>query len=79
MAAGGMELAVAILLGLFGGRWLDRHLGTTPFLLIAGVFAGAAAGFYSLIRALSTAEASRRSRRERDASSPRDDMTTPPS
>lgn len=46
----GFELAVPLLVGLFGGQWLDRRLGTAPWLLVAGVFAGAAAGVLSLYR-----------------------------
>jgi F0F1-type ATP synthase assembly protein I len=56
-----MELAVAILAGLFAGQWLDRHLGTGPWLVIVGVFLGAAAGFYNLVRALTTVDRGRRS------------------
>jgi len=52
LATGGFEFAVTILLGLALGRWLDRRAGTAPWLLILGVFIGAAGGFYSLYRAL---------------------------
>jgi len=55
-AAGGIEFTVTIVLGLFVGRWLDRRMGTGPWLLILGVFVGAAAGFYHLYRALTTAQ-----------------------
>lgn len=48
----GMQFAGAILLFLFLGRWLDSRLGTEPWLLLVGVFVGAAAGFYSLYRQL---------------------------
>lgn len=52
LASGGLEFAGAILIGLFGGQWLDRRLGTGPWLVVAGVFVGAAAGFLSLYRTL---------------------------
>jgi putative F0F1-ATPase subunit (Ca2+/Mg2+ transporter) len=52
MAGGGVEFAGAILLGVFGGHWLDHRWGTGPWLLLVGTFAGAAAGFYNLYRAI---------------------------
>ncbi|MFC1477512.1 AtpZ/AtpI family protein [candidate division KSB1 bacterium] len=36
----------------FGGWYLDKKLNTSPVLLICGLFAGAAAGLYYLIRSL---------------------------
>jgi F0F1-type ATP synthase assembly protein I len=56
LASGGLEFAVAILLGVFGGQWLDRRLGTGPWLVIVGAFVGAAAGFYNLYRTITTAQ-----------------------
>lgn len=44
----GMAWALSVLLFLGVGAWLDSKLGTSPFLLLAGAFVGAAAGFYSL-------------------------------
>jgi F0F1-type ATP synthase assembly protein I len=55
-ATGGFEFAAAILLGLFVGQYLDRRIGTAPWLLILGVAVGAAAGFYNLYRTLTTAQ-----------------------
>lgn len=49
----GMQLALSILIFLYLGRWLDGKFGTAPVLLIVGVFVGAAAGFYAMIKALS--------------------------
>lgn len=46
----GLELAVAMLLGIVAGRWADAKLGTAPMLLLAGVAAGFAAGLYLLVR-----------------------------
>ena len=46
----GFELAVPLLLGLFGGQWLDRRYGTAPWLLLAGVVLGAIVGFLNLYR-----------------------------
>ena len=44
----GLTWALAVLLFLGVGAWLDSKLGTTPLLLTAGAFVGGAAGFYSL-------------------------------
>lgn len=48
----GLQFALAILLFTFAGQWLDRRLGTEPWLLLVGVFAGAGGGFYSIYRRL---------------------------
>lgn len=44
----GLTLALATLLFLLVGWWLDSKLGTAPVLLILGAFVGAGAGFYRL-------------------------------
>lgn len=49
----GWTLAASVLLGTFGGWWLDKKLGTEPLLLIIGAVAGMAAGFIELIRTVS--------------------------
>ena len=48
----GLQFAITLLVCLFLGRWLDQRLGTAPWLLMAGVFLGAAAGIYSMYRKL---------------------------
>jgi F0F1-type ATP synthase assembly protein I len=52
----GVQFAVAIIVFLFAGQWLDKRLGTNGMLTIAGVFIGAAAGFYSMYRKISAAQ-----------------------
>lgn len=52
LAGLGLQFAIVILLCLYGGMWVDRKLGTAPWMLLAGVAAGASAGFYSMFRAL---------------------------
>ena len=42
----GLALALLILLG--GGAWLDSKLSTAPLLMIVGAFVGGVAGFYRL-------------------------------
>ena len=51
--AAAVSLFAAVVGGLIIGWLLDRWLGTRPWLLVAGVILGAAAGFYEFIRAAS--------------------------
>ena len=51
----GLELSGSILLGLFGGRWLDGKLGTEGFAL-AGFGLGLVTGFRFLWQALKSAQ-----------------------
>ena len=46
----GLQFAVTIVLFAFGGIWLDKKLGTTPWFVILMVFAGAGLGFWSMYR-----------------------------
>lgn len=52
----GVQFVVTILVCLFIGQWLDRKLGTTPWLLLAGVLLGAALGFWMMLRVAKAAE-----------------------
>jgi ATP synthase protein I len=56
-AGHGLTFVIAILGGLYLGQWLDRKLGTAPWLLIVGVFVGAGASFYSMYTKLMAAQA----------------------
>jgi F0F1-type ATP synthase assembly protein I len=47
----GIQFAVTLLICIFAGQWLDRRLGTGPWLLLVGMMVGAAVGFWSLMRA----------------------------
>lgn len=60
----GLQFAASILLFFFAGRWLDGRLGTEPWLLIAGVFVGLAAGFWSMYRRLVVEPAQRRNEKD---------------
>ena len=53
----GLQFVIAILGGLYAGQWLDRKLGTAPWLLIIGVFTGAGLSFYSMYTKLMQAQA----------------------
>lgn len=49
----GWVLVLCIVIGYFLGSWLDRRLGTGPWMVVAGVFLGTAAGFAELFRSVS--------------------------
>lgn len=44
----GLTLALAVLLFLGVGAWVDSKLGTAPILMVIGAFVGGGAGFYNL-------------------------------
>ncbi len=44
------QLAGSVLIGVFGGRWIDKQLGTMPLFLIVGLLLGLAAGVYGVLR-----------------------------
>jgi F0F1-type ATP synthase assembly protein I len=46
----GLEIAVAIGIGYLGGQFLDRKLGTAPWLMWVGFFAGVGAAVKALVR-----------------------------
>ncbi len=48
IATVGIEMGLAVVLGLFGGRWIDGKLDTAPLFLFIGLFFGLATGFKRL-------------------------------
>ena len=56
----GLRFAGGIVVFMFAGLFLDRKLGTTPLLLLIGVFAGGGLGFLSIYRELKAEETARR-------------------
>lgn len=48
----GVQLAAAVVAGLFFGNYLDKKLGTLPWLTVTGLILGSVAGFYNLFRIL---------------------------
>jgi len=48
----GMELAVMVVLGYYGGRYLDERLGTEPYMLLVGILGGLALGILGVYRTL---------------------------
>jgi ATP synthase protein I len=52
----GMTMVLATVIGLAGGYFLDRWLGTMPWLTLIGLGLGIAAGFVNFFRSVRTAE-----------------------
>lgn len=52
----GLELGLAVIIGLFVGYWLDKQLGTTPWMMLLWMVFGLAAGFRGVIRAIKRAD-----------------------
>jgi len=61
----GIQLAISILIFLYVGQWLDKKLGTDPFLLIVGVFVGATVGIYNMYHMLTAAQRKEQKEREK--------------
>ncbi len=59
----GLELGISVLVGLVVGDWLDRRLGTKPWLLLLFLGFGMAAGFRSVYRLLRDLNAQERQER----------------
>jgi len=68
-AGHGLQFALSILVFLYAGQWLDRKLGTAPWLMLLLMFVGAGASFFSMYRSLMAAqerdEAARKARKEK--------------
>ena len=56
LSAVGITLVLSTVIGLAGGYYLDRWLGTTPWLLLTGLLLGIAAGFVNLFRSVTRAK-----------------------
>jgi len=48
----GWFIAISILLGVFGGLWLDNKFGTEPILVIVGLVLGVVVAFYGVYQML---------------------------
>jgi ATP synthase protein I len=73
----GLEFGLSLLVGLFGGRWLDSKLGTGHWLAFIGFGFGIAAGYRAIYRAAKAAnrdaareEAEERAQRQRYLDAP---------
>lgn len=84
----GLEFGLSLLVGLFGGRWLQAKLGTGNWLTFVGFGFGVAAGYRAIYRAAKAAnrdaereEAAERAERQRyndEPSRASSDSTAPP-
>ena len=46
----GMQLALAVIVFFFFGRWLDSVWGTAPWMMLCGLLVGIGGGLYGFIR-----------------------------
>ena len=51
----GIALVLCTVIGLAGGYYADRWLGTTPWLTLIGLVLGIVAGFVNLFRSITAA------------------------
>jgi len=56
LSAIGFALVIATVIGLVGGYYADRLLGTSPWLLLLALALGIAAGFVNLFRSVNRAD-----------------------
>jgi F0F1-type ATP synthase assembly protein I len=52
----GLEMGIAVIIGLLFGRWLDGKLGTDPWLMLVFTGFGMAAGLKGVFRAVREAD-----------------------
>ncbi|AQS60382.1 AtpZ/AtpI family protein [Desulforamulus ferrireducens] len=50
----GVEIAIATVVGFQVGQWLDSKFHTDPWLMLAGLLLGMAAGMWGVIHTLET-------------------------
>jgi len=50
VSAIGIDLTLFLLLGVWGGKWLDARFDLSPLFLIVGIFLGLALGILVIIR-----------------------------
>jgi ATP synthase protein I len=63
----GIQFPVAIAIGYFWGRWLDKYLGTGPWMMAIFSLFGIIAGFVNLFRIVARAGEMERREAERQA------------
>jgi ATP synthase protein I len=69
----GIQFALVILVFTAAGVWLDKRLGTSPWLVILCVFLGAGGGFYSIYtkaKAAQRRDDEQRARRRAESNDP---------
>jgi ATP synthase protein I len=77
-ATAGLELALAIVVGFFGGGWLDGRFGTKPYLAYFGLLLGIIAGFRNLFMLARGAQTVAEKGAESSAEKPADKADLPP-
>jgi len=55
----GIQLAAAVIIMFFLGRWLDGVFNSTPWLMIVGIFFGFGMGLYNFVRIVNKVEKDR--------------------
>ena len=56
-SAGALEMGISVVIGLGIGYWLDKQLGTAPWMALFWMTCGSIAGFRSLYRLAKKLEA----------------------
>lgn len=56
MSSVGLEMGIAVILGVLLGQWLDGRVGSTPWLMILCTGLGMAAGMKGVFRAVGQAD-----------------------
>jgi F0F1-type ATP synthase assembly protein I len=67
----GIEIAVAIGIGYFGGQYLDRKLGVAPWLMWVGFAAGVGAAIKALFRVVRSYQKSLEEEAQEDRPDPK--------
>jgi F0F1-type ATP synthase assembly protein I len=44
------QLVGSVLIGIFGGRWIDNYFQSEPLFLIVGLLLGLTAGVYAMLK-----------------------------
>ncbi len=66
----GLEIVLSVMIGFFGGRWLDAKFGTEPWISLVGFFFGCGAAGRSIHRTWREMQAVT-AREEREKGNPR--------
>jgi F0F1-type ATP synthase assembly protein I len=45
----GIQLALGVVILVLGGQWLDQKLGTSPWIMIAGIMLGTVGGIIKFV------------------------------
>ena len=62
----GIQLALTLLIFVYGGYKLDIYFNSTPWFVLGGTIIGMTAGFYNLLKNIKEIEGSAKSRKNDD-------------